>query len=168
MRNEVDIAWAAGLFEGEGCLNVFRKRPGAKVQVQARLGMTDRDVVERFQAVIGFGKIHVHRPGTNGHKPVPTWCVYEAEKVVEFIELVLPFLGSRRYAKALEVREAALTVRPHNEKKTHCPKGHGFEGDNLVLEPIRGGRYVARRCRTCRKEQARLRALRAKGAVLNG
>jgi len=45
MTNE--IAWAAGLFEGEGTLNVYRRSSG-KLQVQVRLGMTDRDVVERF------------------------------------------------------------------------------------------------------------------------
>lgn len=37
--------------------------------------------------------------------------------------------------------------------KTHCPKGHPYEGDNLEFHLSEG----KRRCRTCRNEQARAR-----------
>lgn len=53
------IAWAAGLFEGEGTWNAYQVKPRGKIQMQARVGMTDRDVVERFAEVIGFGKVYV-------------------------------------------------------------------------------------------------------------
>jgi hypothetical protein len=79
------VAWAAGLFEGEGCWNAYRRESG-KIQMQARLGMTDRDVVERFAQIVGYGSIHVA-------KPLHTWCVYEAEKVREVIALFLPLHG---------------------------------------------------------------------------
>ena len=39
-----------------------------------------------------------------------------------------------------------------NAAKTHCAKGHPFDGDNLVM---RGSR---RRCRTCERTRARLNA----------
>lgn len=34
-----------------------------------------------------------------------------------------------------------------NSQKTHCPKGHPYSGDNLML-PARGGRL----CRTCKNQ----------------
>ena len=34
-----------------------------------------------------------------------------------------------------------------NSKKTHCPQGHPYKGDNLYLTPEKG-----RSCRECRKE----------------
>lgn len=40
-----------------------------------------------------------------------------------------------------------------NAHKTHCPKGHPYAGENLILEsgPTR------RRCRTCRADQKKAR-----------
>jgi hypothetical protein len=37
-----------------------------------------------------------------------------------------------------------------NARKTHCPSGHPYEGDNLILQK-RGGRL----CRTCQNEYSR-------------
>lgn len=34
--------------------------------------------------------------------------------------------------------------RDHNQRKTHCPHGHPYEGDNMYVDP-RG----SRKCRTC-------------------
>ena len=42
--------------------------------------------------------------------------------------------------------------RDHNKIKTHCPKGHPYSGDNLIL---RKNRNNARDCRTCQQEAIR-------------
>lgn len=162
-RTDTAVAWAAGLFEGEGCMNAYAN--GTAVRMQVRLGMTDRDVVERFAAIVGVGNLSVHDPPAHrakGWKPLYTWCVYEAEKVRVVIALLLPYMGERRRAKAEEVLRLGADIQSHNAKKTHCPAGHELSGDNLIEEPIqRAGRdYVARRCRTCRREQSRERARR--------
>jgi hypothetical protein len=161
-RTPEQVAWAAGLFEGEGCWSYYQREFGAKVQPQVRLGTTDLDVVERFAAIVGCGAIGQVKPGTGGHKPVYEWRIYEAEKVREVIALFLPHMGERRRAKALEVLERIADVRSHNDKKTHCPQGHPFEGENLIVEPYRraGKVFEARRCRTCRERQAQERRAR--------
>ena len=41
-------------------------------------------------------------------------------------------------------------------KRTHCPQGHPFSGDNLYIYPTTG----ARECRTCRRENKRTRQAR--------
>ena len=163
-RSATDIAWAAGLFEGEGCWNAYGHE-GGTVRMQVRLGMTDRDVVERFAAIVGVGNVSVHDTPAHrakGWKPLYTWCVYEAEKVREVIALLLPYMGERRRAKAEEVLRLGADIRSHNSKKTHCPAGHELAGDNLIEEPIRraGREYTARRCRTCRRFQERERKRR--------
>ena len=157
-------AWAAGLFEGEGCFNVTQ-RPSGKVQVQARLAMTDRDIVERFAQVVGVGTVTDGRKRRPNEKRIYEWYVNEATKVIAVIDMLLPWLGERRKAKALEVRDAARTIQPHNRKRTHCPKGHPYDEENLKLEPIvRDGRkYFARRCLICRREQSRERARKRLG-----
>lgn len=40
-----------------------------------------------------------------------------------------------------------------NAQKTHCPKGHPYEGENLYVIPSTGGRV----CRTCTRERDRKR-----------
>lgn len=35
-------------------------------------------------------------------------------------------------------------------KKTHCPQGHPYAGDNLYVHPVKGQRI----CRTCGRERA--------------
>jgi hypothetical protein len=162
-RNEVDVAWAAGLFEGEGCWSMYVRKSG-KRQIHAAIGMTDQDVIERLASIIGFGTVrrshsavHVAR----GDKPLFIWGVYEAERIRELIALFLPYLCARRHAKALEVLDFGRDIRSHNSKATHCPQKHPLSGGNLQLEPFKhpnGKEYVARRCRKCRTEQSRARA----------
>lgn len=49
--------------------------------------------------------------------------------------------------------------RDHNVAKTHCPQGHPYEGDNLLVEGNR------RRCRICKNEANRRLYWRKKGAA---
>jgi hypothetical protein len=69
-----DLAWAAGLFEGEGYVE---HRPNGCGRTTRGLGlaMTDLDVVERFQKVVGVGA--VRGPYTNRrNKPLYVWKVW--------------------------------------------------------------------------------------------
>src|SRR5438309_46060 len=125
----LELAWAAGLFEGEGsihCKPQGKRGSGA----QLRLGMNDKDVVERFRAIMGCGGLYPHRPGTGSTKPNWTWYVYSAEKVSAILNALLPYLGQRRSAKAREALEVTANIRAWS-KRTHCPNGHPYEGDNL-------------------------------------
>lgn len=165
-RNE-EIAWAAGLFEGEGCWNAYVRRSG-KIQAQARLSSTDQDVVEKFARIVGIGNVTGPRQNKNKPqwKPVYEWCVYEIANVRALIEMFRPWMGERRLAKAEEVLVRAIDVLPHNAKKTHCPKGHEFTDENTIREVIynrNGKAYEGRRCRTCRREAERNRARRRLG-----
>jgi hypothetical protein len=47
-----EIAWAAGLFEGEGSITHVYGR------TQLRIHMTDFEVLERFLEIIGAGRIY--------------------------------------------------------------------------------------------------------------
>jgi hypothetical protein len=156
------LAWAAGLFEGEGCFNTHQRR--MKWSVQARLAMTDKDVIRRFAAIMGLGQVHGprHTKGQPDWKPVFEWYVQAAPDVLKVIDLLSPWLGARRSAKAAEVREIAATIGPDHGLQTHCRRDHLYEGDNLVIE-VRADGGEARRCKACRNEQSRNRARRRLG-----
>lgn len=163
-RSEL-VAWAAGLFEGEGTWNAYQQSKGNNtMQVQMRLAMSDRDVVERFAAILGFGQIRERKAPVEDHwKPIFEWYAYRRGHIRSAIEMFWPYLGDRRRERASEIW--ALGEAIHAGDKTHCPNGHPYSGDNLVLELIkRGGKsYYARRCKICRTEQARERARKRRG-----
>lgn len=169
------LAWAAGLFEGEGCIHAYHAgKRGSGCQM--RLGMTDRDVVERFAAIMGCGNIYQPRidrckrsdPRKQGKKPVHTWCLYKAPELIAALEALMPWFGERRLKRANEVIEIARDIVPLGER-THCPQGHLYSGDNLLTESItretasgEKRSYVHRRCKTCRRKQERERKAKAR------
>lgn len=104
MSATADIAWAAGLFEGEGCISI-RDRPNTRAAgPSARLSLTstDHDVALRFQRIVG-GKLDESPYVRNGfahHKPIWTWRIENAPGVIQVLRLLRPYLGERRAAKA--------------------------------------------------------------------
>jgi len=151
------LAWAAGLFEGEGCFGAYHRQK--QRTVIASLAMTDGDVVRRFAAVIGIGQARGPRQRRPNEQPMYEWSVQSAPDVLKVISLLSPWLGERRKAKSIEVAATAATIGPHHGLRTHCRRGHPYEGENLVLEPSRLGQ-IRRRCKRCRQEQERNRARR--------
>lgn len=153
-RDPLDIAWAAGLFEGEGCLTLGQERRG-KRYVGARLGTTDHDIVERFARIVGFGTINRKRPpSTPEHwKTVWEWSTQSAPGVREVIDLFWDYLGERRRERADEVYQHSLDIQPHNGDRDHCINGHAYTPENTISE--KRGHKTVRRCRTCRRADAR-------------
>lgn len=94
-------AWAAGLFEGEGCI-------ATQYDGYARLmlSMTDDDVVKRMREAVG-GSVngpHVPRVGADGciRKPIWTWTA-SGTRARRLLILWWPWLGWRRRARASAV-----------------------------------------------------------------
>jgi hypothetical protein len=95
---EARVAWAAGLFEGEGSLAL--RRNGT---VLLSLASTDMDILERFRAVIGTGRVSSQPPGGNRRRK-RLWRVdvIQVDEVLRAINLLYPWLGARRRARADE------------------------------------------------------------------
>jgi hypothetical protein len=109
--NLAQLSWAAGLFEGEGCF-VLGKGNGRYPHtrnVRAVLASTDIDVLLRFQAVVGFGKIS-SRKTIYGAKPVRVWNAGSFEHFQATVAFFWPWLGERRRERA---RECLLAMREY-------------------------------------------------------
>lgn len=141
-RTPEQVAWAAGLFEGEGCIV-----PRGKTSGELIVGMTDRDVLERFRDIVGVGGIKIeHRP--DPHKDCYRWSVSNAPESRMVLELLLPWLSERRR----EAAEALLSRMEHcrgpNGLKTHCANGHEYSPENTYITPA-----GHRRCMTCHRDR---------------
>jgi hypothetical protein len=91
---ELDVAWLAGILEGEGCFH-FNRTP--KITV----AMTDEDVIAKVASL--FGKGYRHRKSRKeGNKDVYTTEVFSVT-AIEIMNKILPYMGIRRTEKIKEV-----------------------------------------------------------------
>ena len=148
--NPVDIAWFTGLFEGEGCFSI-EKNGNTKLAIS----MTDPDVIDRVKSL--FPKCQNMQPIQP--KPVRdfystpkvryTWRVSDPDEVRRITEMMLPWLGERRTAKAQMLLEH-LATRPgtgsFQRNKTHCAQRHEYTPEN-TMPRSESAQY--RRCRKC-------------------
>ena len=93
----IDIAWAAGIYEGEGSL-VKDKRATATYNFTIK--MTDLDVLQRFQSIFGVGSIRFQdNPSLKARphwKPIWTYGVHNKVSIAKILTAILPYLGLRR------------------------------------------------------------------------
>lgn len=91
-----DTIWLAGLLEGEGAFDVSKG-----VYPRVRVGMTDRDTIERAAELMGA----TPRLRLNPYPKSPTFhAEVTGVKAVEVMQAVLPQMSARRsqqIAKAL-------------------------------------------------------------------
>lgn len=133
--SETDVAWIAGIVEGEGSLGVYPdKRDGSKRFVLT-VTMTDKDIIDRLSRLTGMGSLH-SRTRKLGKKRQYTWTVGAMDDVYSLVVAILPWLGQRRTEQATNlIREReAYTARPSGKKSCNQPdcerphKAHGMCG----------------------------------------
>jgi hypothetical protein len=99
-----NIAWAAGLFEGEGHCSLIRNYP------VLALGMTDKEVVEKFVSVIGVGNIRVIDSKRANHNKIWEVRITHSTTVIEVLSMLYPYLCTRRREQADEVMKRAREI----------------------------------------------------------
>lgn len=142
---EGELGWITGIFEGEGSTGAYGHA------VQARIQMTDLDVMEKVQRLVPspHGLVHVRKEP--GRKQKYQWGLHQGVLVRRFLTLILPLLHERRSAQARKVL-LAIEGRPGlgHARKSHCVRGHALTGENIKV--VGNGR----RCRACQNEANRL------------
>jgi hypothetical protein len=141
----LDIAWLAGLLEGEGCFWVGLKGKGSAT---ISLSMTDREIVERAATLMGT----VARPGKQPKnvkwRQKFTVSVH-GTVAASWMMTILPLMGARRAAKIIACLGVWKTQRTPYGARTHCKNGHPFTGDNFFWRLNAKGQRLVRGCRTC-------------------
>lgn len=89
---DLDLAWLAGLLEGEGSFQ--RGVPSKPTQPRVMLNMTDEDVVTRAARVMGVVSV-VRVRVQPGRKPVFQIALRGA-RAVALMQLLRPLMGQRR------------------------------------------------------------------------
>lgn len=119
---DIEVAWAAGLFEGEGCFVHLKPQPKDRF---ARFGMSlqmcDEDIVRRFAEIAGFGSVGtLATPSmeTRQRKPAWRWRGYGV-KAEAFARLLQPHFGVRRSGR---MEEILRLVHEQHEEQNAIPR----------------------------------------------
>lgn len=131
IASDLDVAWLAGLLEGEGCFWF-----GDRGRVVIRLAMTDLDVVERAAAIMG-GVIEKPRLPKEANRKIVYACRVSGDDAIAWMTRLRPMMGKRRQAKIDEVMAYRASrpgkgrwIRP---RSTHCKAGHELTPENTVM-----------------------------------
>jgi hypothetical protein len=100
---EAEVAWVAGVLEGEGYFGVYRARGGSQTRLTVACEMTDEDVIRRLREITGLGSIHVGKTRDPNWKPTWRWSVQSVEGAQEVARAVRPWMGARRTARIDEM-----------------------------------------------------------------
>lgn len=105
-----ELAWVAGVFEGEGTLTYRTYSGTGRKQITLRVVMTDKDIIERLCAITGVGHVYgpyvsknLKKDGTS-RKPSYQWAITKQPDVIEVIDALNEWFGERRQAKVTEIK----------------------------------------------------------------
>lgn len=122
---ESEVAWLAGIYEGEGSCAITSGRA-----IRVEIVMTDRDIVERIYTLTGCGSVRSLSRRSENHKDAFRWSIGSVEAVT-FLNLVLPWLGSRRAERAKNAIDNWNTNKSQSTAgDTTCINGHSYEPPN--------------------------------------
>lgn len=135
-----DLAWFAGIMEGEGYFGV-RKSGGITLEVT----MTDKDVIDKVASLFPFG--------TRAQKVLPSgktaywWGVTKQSAAAGLMMTLFTLMGQRRQEKIAHCLSHWKATPLPKKMWTHCKNGHPLSGENLRV--LQEGKYEKRRCLEC-------------------
>lgn len=97
MANELELAWLAGLLEGDGSFELARNGPNT-VAPTLRIAMLDKDVIDRVAEMFGSPVYSYLTP--KGDKTMWRTQISKRAVVEPILKQILPYLGSRRKEQA--------------------------------------------------------------------
>lgn len=116
----MDIAWIAGIIEGEGCIYINKVRLGKGSLIRVSVRMTDYDTIQSLYDKTGIGRIT--GPTQHGRKkPTWDWKVNRLKDVVRLLLAIYPLMHERRRAKITEAVEF-MTNRRREVDCKRCNK----------------------------------------------
>ena len=173
-------AWAAGLFDGEGCSALLRHRthPGymtGELSVTQSSLVGSPEVLRRFGVVVEAGYISGPYTQRNATMDVYRWKVAALADVESVIAQLWPWLGEVKRAQAQRTLDT-LHAQPQlprgnpawGNRKTHCINGHEYATSRVRPFVGRGKneeRRDSKQCLTCLRDYARKKRLKKGSAA---
>lgn len=135
----IDIAWAAGIYEGEGNFT------GHSVTV----GQKNKWLCDKLQLLFGGNVTHQE----SRHAEYFVWHL-SGKKCRGFLLTIFTFLSPRRRKQIKEFPK--FFIDPFFKRQEFCRNGHEYTRENtLIVEDDRNPEGWIKRCKVCYKERNR-------------
>jgi len=125
-----DIAYVAGLFDGEGCITTYISSPGStRPRLSLSLACCFKDTLDWIKTIFG-GTV---RPNQNSstNKTVYVWKPGTIPEKLAFLEAVAPFLREKRTQADLAI--AYLRIRVSQQRRDSHAKSAWMDALALSL-----------------------------------
>lgn len=130
------LAWAAGLFEGEGCVTLTKRRAPQSPTAVAVLTSTDLDVVESFRTAVGLGSIRALKQRQSHHKQAWEWRIQSFHNVNKLFQLLAPWLHERRTKRFKWVLAECAQGAAHNRPFKCVETGEIFHSQQQAADKL--------------------------------
>ena len=118
----IELAWAAGFWDGEGCTSVSARRGTASVpRIVGQIAQVDREVLDRFADALGIG--NVLGPYKSKNPKAQDYYCWRVEGMKNFYhikESLFPYLGTQKKNQMIR----AIETREVWEATAECQYGH--------------------------------------------
>lgn len=157
--DESEIAWAAGLFDGEGTIfsSSSKNRP-RYVKLTMAVVMTNKEAVDRFANAVDIGFVTEISRRTITGKTVWRWTIQGTEDVKLAFNKLRPYLCTDKINQG----DRALSAREEYERnvekttRTRCSNGHSFPENRAEWPNGKGYCIECRKARTARAKEREL------------
>ena len=154
----LELAWAAGFFDGEGCIRASCDDRHGYRYLSLAVSQVELEPLARFQRAVGCGAItgpHTQRQHPNS-RPIYRYHLGKRRDILGVLNLLWPYLSGPKKRQAETAKsEERIAGGTRCKLQTHCKRGHPFEGDNLHILP-----NGYRLCLECRRATGRESARR--------
>lgn len=95
MGTDLERAWAAGFFDGEGCVSPYQdKRPGRRPGISLSIEQVDPRPLRRFAAAVGWSGRICRRPQRRAANRQITHRIYATNgRAIAIVAAIWPFLS---------------------------------------------------------------------------
>ncbi len=138
MLDKVQLAYAAGIMDGEGTIGVYRyKGTGTyknKISYRPDVSManTNLKIVKLFKA--WFGGTIIEKKQIKNYKVMYRWNLCSYDAVQEMISALLPYLQLKRKQAELILKFFAITKTGKGQRNKPCFSDAEKEKQNVLYE----------------------------------
>lgn len=122
MTTGAEVAWLAGLLEGEGSFFMLTSHVGGKAYRYPRIAvnMTDRDIIERVAALLCGSVYDIPATSIRPGMKLQYRAQASGSNAAEWMVRLKPWLGARRAAKIDELLAEYGAIEPTNVRRARA------------------------------------------------
>lgn len=120
---ELNLAWAAGFIDGEGCIRIVKgstRKQTDRYYLQLTVVQTELEPLKKMKDMFQCGTIFTVPRKNPKHKPLSTWKV-QTRAAENVIKAVLPYLIVKRKQAEVGLKFREL-VNSNISRKTRSPE----------------------------------------------